>query len=85
MYYSMLNLLRLSPEEEVEFIKLATLWRKGKDFPIETCIFFNFGFDRELPYPQINLNPEEELLIAINTHGLQAPNGCTVVLIAGII
>ena len=66
-----------------DFIKLASFWRKGIDFPIEDCLFFNFGYEKELPYTQIRVGPHEDFRITINSHGIEAPNGCSIVLISG--
>ena len=73
----------LKPSEEIEFMKLGSAWRKGHNFPIEDCLFYNFGYDRELPYTQINLDLEEEIDISLATRDIEAPSGCSIVLIAG--
>ena len=68
--------------EDVEFIKLASVWKKGQAFPLEDCLFYNFGYDKEFPYVKIDLNFENDIDIVINTHGMKAPSGCSIVLIA---
>ena len=73
----------LRQSEEIEFIKLASTWRKGHTFPIEDCLFYNFGYEKELPYAQINLNLDEEIDISLVTTDIEAPSGCSIVLIAG--
>ena len=73
----------MTVEEEMEFIDLVSVWRKGQDFPLEDCLFYNFGYERELPYPQILLDLDNPINITITTLGIEAPNGCSIVLIAG--
>ena len=67
----------------MEFIRLTAIWKNGRDFPIQDCIFYNFGYNKEFPYPKINLDLHESIPITINSHGIQAPSGCSFVLIAG--
>ena len=76
-------IFRMSVEEEAEFIDLVSVWRQGHDFPVEDCLFYNFGYERELPYPQILLDLDDAINITINTHGMQAPTSCSIILIAG--
>ena len=57
--------------------------RKGQAFPLEDCLFFNFGYERELPYAKIDLAWENNIDINFNTNGMEAPLGCNIVLIAG--
>lgn len=73
----------LLPEEDVEFIRYASRWRKGQEFAMEDCLFYNFGYVREFPYSMISLTLEEDLDIVINTHGMEVSTGCSIVLIAG--
>ena len=73
----------ISQKDEVEFIELASYWRRGHKFPIDDCLFYNFGYQGELPLTKLNLNLEEHLAISINSHGMQTPTGCSIVLIAG--
>ena len=73
----------LNPQEEFDFIKLISIWRKGQLLHLEDCLFYNFGYDKELPYPKIDLNLETDIDITINANGMETPTSCSVVLIAG--
>ena len=75
----------MTAKEEAEFIDLVSVWRKGHDFPVEDCLFYNFGYDRELPYPQILLDLDDPINITINTLGMQVRTSCSIILIAGMI
>lgn len=72
----------MTPEETIDFIRLSAVWKHGRAFPIQDCIFYNFGYDKELPYTKIDLDLEDSFPITINSHGIEAPNGCSFVLIA---
>ena len=61
---------------------MASFWRQGTEFPVETCIFYNFGYNKDFPFPQINMDTAE-FRIAIHTRGMAPPNRCTAVLISG--
>ena len=73
----------MKPHEDIEFIKLTSLWRKGIDFHIDDCLFYNFGYDKEFPYAKIDLSLEDNIDISIKTNGMEAPSGYSIVLIAG--
>ena len=73
----------MNPEEEIDFINIASIWRKGHSFHLEDCLFISFGYDRGLPYTKIDLSLQENMDIVINTKGVEAKNGCLIVLIAG--
>ena len=73
----------LTQEEDVQFIEYVSKWRKGQDFALEDCLFYNFGYERELPYTMISLTPEDDMNIAINTKGMEVTSGCSLVLIGG--
>ena len=76
----------LKENEELKFIDLTSIWRiwqMGHFFHLEDCLFYSFGYDRELPYTKIDLNLEENIDISINTKGLETSTSCSVVLIAG--
>ena len=79
---------RLTPEQEIKFIEMTIdwrheLWSNGKKFPMEDCIFYNFGYEKEFPYPQVSLRPEDDVDITLTSHGMNAPNLCSIILIAG--
>ena len=44
----------LELKEEIEFIEHTFSWkrlaRKGQNYPIDDCLFFNFGYEKELTY-----------------------------------
>ena len=61
---------------------MASFWRQGTEFPVETCIFYNFGYNKDFPFPQINMDTAE-FRIAIHTRGMAPPNRCSAVLISG--
>ena len=76
----------MAPKDEIEFIELATSWKKGHEVKLETCLFYNFGYDRELPYNQLTMEPDKSYNVSL-LHGLKggmeaASGACTVVLIA---
>ena len=73
---------RLPPEKEIEFIELASSWRNDGKLKIETCLFLNFGYDRELPYNQLNLKPDQYYNISFSIPALESSNQCSIVLIA---
>ena len=74
----------LKPYEDFEFIKLTSVWRRRENaVHLEDCLFFNFGYDKELPYAEIDLKLEEDIEINVKTSGMEAPSGCSIVLIAG--
>ena len=70
-------------DEDLKFIEMTSVWRKGNSFHLEDCLFFNFGYDRELPYAKIDLSSQQHMNISIKTNGMESPSGCNVVLIAG--
>ena len=74
--------LGLEPESELEFMQLASAWRR-QDYPIEDCLFINFGYEKPMPYAQINLDLKQEVNISFLTRDIEAPSGCFNVLIAG--
>ena len=49
----------------------------------EDCIILNFGFPAELPFPQVSVTPVDAPFLVLTTHGMMAPNTCSVVLVAG--
>ena len=73
----------MKPHEDIEFIRLTSLWRKGADFHLDDCLFYSFGYDKEFPYAKIDMSLEQDIDISINTNGMEAPSGCSIVLIAG--
>ena len=74
----------INSREEFEFINIASIWRKGHLFEIEECLFFSFGYDRELPFMKIDLSLDgNDIDISLKTNGMEAPSGCSIVLIAG--
>ena len=73
----------MKSDEDLEFIKLTSLWRKGIDFPIDDYLFYNFGYEKEFPYAKVDLSLEKDIDIGIKTNGMEAPSGCNIVLIAG--
>ena len=70
-------------EEDVFFIKSALQWRKGYPIDVDHCIFYNFGYEKEFPLAKIDLNTKSAFSLVLNTHGIEAPNACSAVLIAG--
>ena len=46
-------------------------------------MFINFGYEKDFPYPQISLDLKEEVGMSSTTQGLEGPNLCSAVLIAG--
>ena len=77
------NVSGMMPHEDFEFLQLTALWRKGYSFPLDDCLFLNFGYERELSFAKIDLSLEEDIIIDINTKGMEVPSGCSIVLIAG--
>ena len=43
----------------------------------------NCSFSDELPYPQVSLTASKEIHLTLGTKGMNAPNTCSVVLVAG--
>ena len=72
----------LDLEEEIEFMRVASEWRRPK-FPIEDCLFFNFGYENRLPYAQVAMDLEQEVDISFLTRDIEAPSGCFIILVAG--
>ena len=69
--------------EDLEFIKFTSIWRKGIDFHLDNCLFYSFGYDKRLPYTKIDLSLEKDIEINIKINAIEAPSGCSIVLIAG--
>ena len=53
------------------------------NFPIEYCLFFNFAYEKHLPYAQVTMDLEQEIDISFLTRDIEAPSGCFIILIAG--
>lgn len=70
----------LKSKEELEFIKLSTEWRIGKQYVLDDCLFYNFGYQGELPFPMISLNLHSNIF---GIDELETPTGCSFVIIAG--
>ena len=83
MIFEVLSVTGIKHHEELELIRVASIWRKGQTFSLEDCLFYNFGYERELPYAKIDLSLKEDIDISINANGMEAPSGCNIVLIAG--
>ena len=73
----------LNPAEDLKFIRYASVWRKGQQFELDDCLFYNFGYERDLPYTSITSNLGMDLSLSLNINGMEAPSGCSIVLIAG--
>ena len=73
----------LNHAEELKFIRYASVWRKGQQFELDSCLFYNFGYEKDLPYTSITSNLEMDLSLSLNINGMEAPSGCSIVLIAG--
>ena len=43
----------------------------------------SFSYTGQLPYPQLSLSSSSSLNLSLGTFGIQAPNTCSVVLVAG--
>ena len=75
--------IRLSEDETMEFIRVTAFWKRNLDFKMESCIFYNFGYERDIPYSQIVMTAESDFLPDYTSHGMQIQTGCSFVLIAG--
>ena len=47
------------------------------------CYCYYIRFTGELPYPQLSLNSSSPFNLTLGTHGMNAPNTCWIVLVAG--
>ena len=74
---------RLSDNDEIQFIKSISQWRTEYDPTIEDCLFYNFGYNKDFPFPQISLDTKEPVEISLKTQGVESPHSCSAVLIAG--
>ena len=72
----------MPPDKEIEFIELAASWKNNGKLKIETCLFLNFGYERELPYNQLNMKYDQYYNISFKTQDLEPSNQCSIVLIA---
>ena len=72
----------LEHKSELEFIQIASSWRKP-NLPIEDCLFFNFGYEKHLPYAQVAMDLQQETDISFLTRDIEAPSGCFIILVAG--
>ena len=70
-------------KEDAFFIEAALQWRKGYSFQVDDCIFYNFGYEKEFPLAQIHLNTKSGFSVVLNSKGIEAPNLCSAILIAG--
>jgi len=67
------------------FLTELMMWMKGKNVFIEEgCMILNFGFYGDLQYPQLFLTSSNNLSLNLGTHGMNAPNTCSIVLVAGL-
>ena len=69
--------------DEIQFIKSVSHWRTDYAQPLEDCLFYNFGYFNDFPYPQISLDPMEQVEISLKTQGIEVAKTCSAVLIAG--
>ena len=73
----------MKDNDEIQFIKSVSHWRTDYVQSLEDCLFYNFGYYSEFPYPQISLDPMEQVEISLKTQGIEVANTCSAVLIAG--
>ena len=71
----------LNANEEVEFIKLAMQWRSEEMYQTQDCLFYNFGFERELPFNMISLDPIPSEDTSYVTGHMRGSTDCSFVLI----
>ena len=71
------------PDDDFEFIKLTTKWKRGKLFSLEDCTFFNFGYDKPTPFAQIRYDTKTDISLSLYIKGMAASNTCSLVLVAG--
>ena len=71
----------MSHNDEIKFIETVSHWRTDYVQSLEECLFYNFGYYKDFPFPQISLDTKVE--VSLKTQGIEAPNACSAVLIAG--
>ena len=70
-------------KDEIQFITSVSHWRTDYVTSLGDCLFYNFGYSSEFPYPQISLDTTEQVEISLKTQGIEVANTCSAVLIAG--
>ena len=70
-------------KDEIQFITSVSHWRTDYVTSLGDCLFYNFGYHSDFPYPQISLDPMEQVEISLKTQGIEVANTCSAVLIAG--
>ena len=58
-------------------------WRTDYVQSLGDCLFYNFVYYEDFPFPQISLDTKEQVEISLETQGIEAPNTCSAVIIAG--
>ena len=78
----------LTNEEKLAFVKASVSWISSKDI-MDTCFVLNFGYEALLPWPQVCISliktqeMGEGLRLVPETHSMDVPSACTIVIIAG--
>ena len=50
---------------------------------LSSCFAINFGYAEELPFPQLTVEIDDDRTWNTGTHGMNFPNDCSFVVIAG--
>ena len=64
------------------FMENSMNWLTNSD-DLRDCFIINFGYDDEITLPQIAVSVDEEIMWNIGTHGMNIPNECSIVIVAG--
>ena len=67
-------------------LRVGQFKSKAPNSPFSQFLFIpslHISFTGELPYPQLSLTRTSPLHLTLGTHGMNTPNTCSVVLVAG--
>ena len=67
-----------------EFIEKFLVWQRGSNvLESQNCMVLNFGFDGEIPYPQLRLTSHSNIGSKLfwRTTSFRSPNTCSIVII----
>ena len=67
-----------------EFIEKFLVWQRGSNvLETQNCMVLNFGFDGEIPYPQLRLSSQADIgeKLFWRTNTFRSPNTCSIVII----
>ena len=67
-----------------EFIEKFLVWHRGSNvLDTQNCMVLNFGFNGEIPYPQLRLTSQSDIGSKLfwRTTTFRSPNTCSIVII----